>query len=131
MPVDNEITILDNKQCVIIDEVDFVLLDKSTRFVNLKVGSMIIGLTATATDDMSGPERNYIQDVCGFSIYDSHMQPSKCDRSPAVLCSLDKYFSEEFDHMARLIYCDESTFEAMTKIASNNSTITEIKTNCS
>ena len=130
VPVDNQIAILDNKQCVIIDEVDFVLLDKSTRIVNLKVVSMIIGLTATATGDMSGPELNYIKEVCGFNIYDSHMQSSKCDSSPAELCSLDKFLSSKFDHMARLIFCDESTFEAMDKAASDNSTIEEIFTNC-
>ena len=96
---------MEDKEVVIIDEADHIILDRVIRFKNLRATSMIIGLTATLKEDMLATELEYICGDLGFSYVDSKMDKSIADSTPAVLCSLPRFMGNQLNSMARLLYC--------------------------
>ena len=112
LPGEGHIVSESGDELIIIDEIDYVLLD--CKFVLDKhhnANCKIIGLTATAGDEMLPLERNYIETLMKFAIHDSGIKPSAADRVKPTYCELAEFFGEEYDTMGRLIYCDSDDFE--------------------
>ena len=72
---EHEVT--DSDRVVIIDEADYVLLDRQIRFKvkgsKQKQPRMMIGLTATTVKDYEQAELTYLQTDLGFDMIDSQM----------------------------------------------------------
>ena len=130
MPHDGQIPIQDDKTCLILDEVDCLLLDQSCKFLQLHKRSMLIGFTATATADMNETEKNFLQESYGFAITDSMMKSSLADSSDAEFCDIATYFSAEFDRMGRLVFCESDNLDYMRVMATQNAAITQVHTDC-
>ena len=84
-----------DKELVIIDEADHILLDRAVHFQNLRATSLIIGLTATLKEDLLDCEKGYVVDDLKFAYVDSNMTASIADRTPAVSCSMERFMSAE------------------------------------
>ena len=77
-----------DKELVIIDEADHILLDRAVHFKNLRATSLIIGLTATLKEDLLDCEKGYVVDDLKFAYVDSNMTTSIADRTRAVSCTM-------------------------------------------
>ena len=112
LPSEGRIESESGDELIIIDEIDYVLLDRKVVFdKSHNAKCKIIGLTATAGDEMLPLERSYIEKVMEFAIHDSGIKPSAADRIKPSYCEFAQFFDEEYDTMGRLIYCDSDDFE--------------------
>ena len=117
VPHNGVIVLEDAFQCTIIDEVDYILLDRQVQFQKLTKHSKIIGLTATASADLLEMERIYLSEILKFSIVDSHIKPSIADSVKPRFCDYEEFFSEKYSSMGRIIYCDQKSFQQVRVLA--------------
>jgi len=106
--MDAEIPLKSDKQITIIDEVDSVLIDSRCCPVKhyLTGRTRIIGLTATADDEMIQAERLVLKEL-DLEVYDSQIAANHRESEPLMPLSLNELFHNSFDHYARLVFVHE------------------------
>ena len=76
IPKDSKIEVMKNGEVTIIDEFDYILLDRLTQFIKHTRGvHRVIGLTATAGEELLPIEKQYLSKVHEFVIHDSRIKP--------------------------------------------------------
>ena len=115
--LDAEIPLKSDKQITIIDEVDSVLIDSRCCPVKhyLSGRTRIVGLTATADNEMIKAERQVLKEL-DLEVYDSKIADNHKESEPLMPLSLEDFFHSSFDHYARLVFVDEdklATVEAI------------------
>ena len=69
----------------------------------------MIGLTATASSDLSQAERAYFTGALKFSLYDSKIPQSEGDRVRPEFKTLEDFMNDsQIASMGKIIYCEES-----------------------
>ena len=103
--MDAEIPLKSDKQITIIDEVDSVLIDSRCCPVKhyLTGRTRIIGLTATADDEMIHEERLVLREL-DLEVYDSQIADNNKESEPLMPKTLKEFFHGSFDHYARLLF---------------------------
>ena len=102
-------------EVTIIDEFDHVMLDRMAQF-SKKVGASnrVIGLTATAKEDLNDFEFSYLTLVRQFRLYNSMIQPSAADLVEPEFKTIEQLMNDsKLARIAKLIYCETEEFEAI------------------
>ena len=115
--MDSEIPLNSDKQITIIDEVDSVLIDSRCCPVKhyLAGKARIIGLTATAEDQMIHTERQLFTEL-NLEVFDSKIGENHKESEPLLPLKMDDFLHGSLDHYARLVYVHEDKLEAVKAI---------------
>ena len=80
VPDDSMIEVKKSGEVTIIDEFDYIMLDRLAQFIKHTRGvHRVIGLTATAGEELLPIEKRYLSQVHQFAVHDSMIKPSASD----------------------------------------------------
>ena len=101
-------------EVIIIDEIDYVMLDRKAIFYrDHNAICKVVGLTATTGKQMLELERDYLAQVQQFSIYDSGIEPAASAAVKPQYLEYKDFFASVYDNMGRLVYCEEAEFDSI------------------
>ena len=121
VPKAGEIEVGKKDEVTIIDEFDFIMLDRMLQF-SKPVGrnNKVIGLTATAPKDLGPAELTYLTGALKFKFFDSKIPASLGDLVKPAYMSLDNFLADtRIAEMGKIIYCEESTMHEICEQMSN------------
>lgn len=90
------IEVQDAEEVTIVDEADYVFLDKACKVVKLYKGKapQIVGLTATAEKQLLGSEKTFLTGFLKFRIYDCKLESSDGGAEPEGV-TLDTFLRDK------------------------------------
>ena len=110
VPDSGRIQFAQDDEITIIDEFDYVMLDRVTKF-SKEPGrkNKVIGLTATSEADLLQIEKNYLCTVLKFKFHNSMIKSSKANQVQPELKSFEDLMSDKsYEKMGKIVFCQES-----------------------